>query len=355
MDKRIDLFGFDISFLPKWAILLLGIIGIFASFILQGYSHEAIFGKFKMKEALFLTFVQFFVYSSISFKFFIDLARKKTILHAPFWFYLITAFALVGSMALSNYSLERISYPTQVLFRSSKLIPVMLGSYFFLRKRYSHMEVISVFLTVAGLVGISMSDKKVNNKLNPIGLVAVISSLFCDAFASNLEEKAFATYQAPQNEVIAMVYLIGSIIIGIASIPVGQFTSGMKRVMTEPVLDIQILLFSSLGAVGIQFIYLLINTFGSVVTVMVTSLRKAFTVCLSFLFFSDKKFTRYHLMSIICISFGIGMNIYGKQKSKSARRLSDLPDKSKYVKQEDVPDNVDIGALAEKREDVKFA
>lgn len=354
MDQRIDLFGFNISSLPKWFILVIGVVGIFGSFIAQGYSHEAIFGRYKMKESLFLTFVQFLGYSSLSFNFFIKLLMKKTKLHAPFWFYLITALALVGSMALSNYSLERISYPTQVLFRSSKLIPVMLGSYFFLKKRYSFLEILAVFLIVAGLIGISVSDKKVHNKFDTIGLIAVIASLFCDAFSSNLEEKAFSTYQATQDEVIAVIYLVGSILVGIASIPTGQFSSGFSKCVNEPYLVVQIFTFSFLGAIGIQFIYLLINTFGSVVTVMVTSLRKAFTVCLSFLLFPDKKFTSYHLLSIIFIGSGIALNVYGKNKSKKNQRKSDdIPDKSKYIPQDDIPDNIDLGAVVE-RNDTKF-
>jgi len=344
MNNDLQLFGFDLSNWPKWLILVVAVIGIFSSFLLQGTAHESIFGKYKLKESLFLTFLQFLGYSSLCFRFFINLFQKKTRLHAPFWFYFVTAFALVGSMALSNFSCERLSYPTQVLFRSSKLIPVMLGSFFFLKKRYNWIEIVSVFLIVAGLIGISMSDKKVHNKFDTIGLVAVVASLFCDAFASNLEDKAFSTYQAPQDEVIAMVYIIGSFLVGIASIPSGQFYRGVIRCKENPWLMASIILFSYLGAVGVQFVYLLIKAFGSVVAVMVTSLRKAFTVCLSFLLFSDKKFTSNHFFSILSISAGIGMNVVGKGKQKKSggegKKLSE-----KYSNPKDAPTDNDIGAV----------
>ena len=320
MDRSILLFGFDLSGLPKWAIMAIGVVGVFGSFMLQGTAHESIFNKYKLKDSLFLTFVQFLSYASLSFRFFVDLARKKAKLHAPFWFYVATALFLVGSMALSNFSLERISYPTQVLFRSSKLIPVMLGSFFFLKKRYSITEILAVILIVVGLIGISVSDKKFQNKFDTIGLIAVIASLFCDAFASNLEDKAFSTYQAPQSEVIAIIYLIGSLLVGAVSIPTGQFTEGIKICAKEPGLVVQIILFSYLGALGIQFIYLLIKSFGSVATVMITSLRKAFTVCLSFIMFPEKVFTIYHFFSILSIAAGIALNIYGKKHNTKKRR-----------------------------------
>ena len=346
MEKSLNLFGIDVSSLPKWIILVIAVVGIFGSFLLQGTAHEQIFGKYQLKESLFLTFVQFFGYASLSFRFFIDLIKGKTKLHAPFWFYFITACALVGSMALSNFSLERISYPTQVLFRSSKLIPVMLGSFFFLKKRYSWLEILSVFLICAGLIGMSISDKKVHNKFDTVGLIAVIASLFCDAFASNLEEKAFSTYQAPQSEVIAMVYLIGSLFIGAVSIPTGQFKKGIIRCTNEPGLILQIVFFTYLGAVGIQFVYLLIKAFGSVYAVMVTSLRKAFTVSLSFLLFSDgKKFTSAHLFSILSIAGGIGLNIYGKNKGKKGK--TEEKNKEEYAPPAEAPQENDVGAIPE--------
>ena len=351
MEKTISIFGIDLSSLPKWIVLAISVVGVFGSFLLQGTAHEQIFGKYQVKESLFITFLQFFGYASLSFKFFMDLIRGKTKLHAPFWFYFITAFALVGSMALSNYSLQRISYPTQVLFRSSKLIPVMLGSFFFLKKRYSWLEILSVFLIVAGLIGMSMSDKKVHNKFDTIGLFAVVASLFCDAFASNLEDKAFTAYQAPQSEVIAMVYLIGSLLVGIVSIPTGQFYNGVIRCKEEPGLIVQIIFFTYLGAFGIQFVYLLIKAFGSVVAVMITSLRKAFTVSLSFLLFSNgKKFTSYHLFSILSIASGIGLNIFGKNKAKKNSKPEEKA-LDNYSSPNDAPLENDIGAVERLEED----
>lgn len=215
-------------------------------------------------------------------------------------------------MGLSNFSLERLNFPTQVLFRSSKLIPVMIGNYVFLKRKYSLKEVLAVLLIVVGLIGISMSDTLAKNKFDFVGLVAVVLSLVFDAFASNLEEKAFSGYGAPKNEVIAMIYLLGSLEIGFVALCTSQIKNGYQHCQEEPMLMFFIILFSYLGAVGIQFVYTLIQTFGSLIAVMVTSLRKAFTVCLSFILYPDKVFTIFHLLSIVLIAMGIGLNVYSK-------------------------------------------
>lgn len=44
--------------------------------------------------------------------------------------YMIIAFLTVGTMGLSNTSLGYLNYPTQVIFKCCKLIPVMLGGVF---------------------------------------------------------------------------------------------------------------------------------------------------------------------------------------------------------------------------------
>ncbi len=45
----------------------------------------------------------------------------------PLRMYALIAFLTVSTMGLSNTSLGYLNYPTQVIFKSCKLIPVMLG------------------------------------------------------------------------------------------------------------------------------------------------------------------------------------------------------------------------------------
>jgi hypothetical protein len=45
----------------------------------------------------------------------------------PFKSYLLLAFLTVGTMGLSNGSLPYLNYPTQVMFKCCKLIPVLVG------------------------------------------------------------------------------------------------------------------------------------------------------------------------------------------------------------------------------------
>jgi len=326
MEKnRILLFGFDISNWPKWSILILGSSGVFISFLLQGTSQEALYSRYKYKESIFFTFIQFFGYFIFTSRFFFKLIRGKLQLKVPIWYYIVTSFSLCCSMAFSNLSVERLSYPTAVLFKSSKLIPVMIGGFLFLKKKYTVLEVLSILLMVAGLIGISMSDKMSKNRFDIIGVFHSVLSLSFDAVASNLQEKALDHYGAPQTEVISMMYFIGSIIMLFAAFFTGQLQRGIVQCSEHPRMIMYLSLFAFLGSIGVQFVYLLMKTFGSLVTVMVTSCRKAMTVCLSFILFPEKAFTRYHLLSIISIGGGLYTNYIGKPKKKPDEDQENTP------------------------------
>jgi len=186
---------------------------------------------------------------------------------------------------------------------------------------------LSVFLIVFGLIGISMSDKKSNNKFDASGVILSIVSLMFDAVASNLQEKALDSYGATQTEVISVMYFIGMLIMATIALFTGQLYRGISQCIQHPDMILYLVMFGFLGSVGVQFVYLLMKSFGSLVTVMVTSCRKAMTVSLSFILFPDKKFTKYHFFSILMIASGIGINYYGKSLNKSKRNSNETDNK----------------------------
>lgn len=54
-------------------------------------------------------------------------------------------------MGLSNASLGYLNYPTQVIFKSCKLIPVLIGGIIIQGKRYGMLDFLAAFLMCLGL------------------------------------------------------------------------------------------------------------------------------------------------------------------------------------------------------------
>ena len=79
------------------------------------------------KEGLYLTLVQFIFYTIFAKA---DLYRQGHSRQISFKTYLILAGATMTTMGLSNASLGYLNYPTQVVFKCCKLIPVLIGEFY---------------------------------------------------------------------------------------------------------------------------------------------------------------------------------------------------------------------------------
>ena len=315
-DQEAHLFCFPVSHWPKGLILFISSSGVFGAFLLHGVAHENLIKHYHISETFFLTFFQFIGYSLLSLPTLIHIMTKKIKLKAPLYTYVLTSCALACSMGLTNFASVRLSYATGVLFKSSKLIPVMIGNIIFLHKKPKLSEAISVVLIVIGLIGVSLGDFRGRNKFDIPGIIAISLSLVAGAVASNMEDKVMSYYGASQDELISMLYSLGAAIMLTLSIVSGEFWKGLDKVNSDKSSYIFLFFFAVLGSIGIQFVYLTMKVFGSLITVMITSVRKALTVVLSFVIFKDKKFTVWHAVSIILIAAGMSINIYDKTVAK---------------------------------------
>jgi adenosine 3'-phospho 5'-phosphosulfate transporter B3 len=317
-----QILGFSVTSWPRSVVLLVGGGGIFVCFLLHGIAHEHLIKHYQLSETFFLTFIQFMGYSALSLPTLFQILSVRFQLKAPIGAYLSTGFCLVMSMGLTNYAAVKLSYATGVLFKSSKLIPVMIGNVFFLKRKPKLRQAISVLLVVVGLIGITLGDFRGKNRFSISGVLAVSTALVCGAAASNLEDKVMSHYGTTQDELISMVYSIGAIVMISFALLTGQLFSGIEKVIENPSCLFFIFCFSVLGALGIQFVYLTMKVFGSLITVMITSVRKALTVALSFLIFRDKVFTVIHGVSIVAIALGLVVNVYEKTgRMKSDEQL----------------------------------
>jgi adenosine 3'-phospho 5'-phosphosulfate transporter B3 len=85
--------------------------------------------------------------------------------------YALIGFLSVTTMALSNISIQYLNFPTQVMFKSCKLIPVMLVGVVFLGKKYTWMDYLAMFSLTCGMVIFSVGDSLVNTSFSTPGTI----------------------------------------------------------------------------------------------------------------------------------------------------------------------------------------
>ncbi|GJQ68395.1 Papst2 [Trypoxylus dichotomus] len=273
----------------------------------------------------FLTLVQFGFYTI--FGLIEKCATRFPSRRIPLQTYFLLALLTLGTMGLSNASLGYLNYPTQVIFKSCKLIPVLIGGIIIQGKKYGPLDFMAAFLMCVGLILFTLADSKISPYFNMNGVVMISMALLCDAIIGNVQEKSMKSSKAPNSEVVLYSYGIGFTYIFIVMVLSGDFHKGLSFFAEHPQeLYGCALLFSVTGYLGIQVVLTLVRTCGAFVAVTVTTCRKAVTMIISFIFFS-KPFTFQYVWSGLLVIFGIYMNVYSKKHPLS---LADLEMKVEY-------------------------
>jgi len=309
-----NILGFDISHKSSFFQLTIGIIGIFVCYSLYGILQEEIFRQEGFDYGLYLTFVQFIIYSLIS-AVQRNTETKYAVRKAPYSSYFLISFLSVSTVALSNISCQYLNYPTQVLFKSCKLIPVMLVGVCYLNKKYKSRDYLSVVLLSSGIITFSLGNTKSDQSFDfPfLGVFLISLALAADAIIGNVQEKVLVQYDASTTEMIYYTKIIGLIYLFSALIVKQELFSAFAFCARNPNSYLYIIAFSVIGCIGEQFVMAVIKRFGALIAVITTSLRKMLTIVLSFIIY-PKPFSLAYALGLILVFAGIGLESYIKNE-----------------------------------------
>ncbi|XP_051826673.1 adenosine 3'-phospho 5'-phosphosulfate transporter 2 isoform X1 [Antechinus flavipes] len=316
--KSIDdvvVLGINLSKFNKPTQFFICVTGVFVFYLIYGYLQELIFSVEGFKPfGWYLTLVQFGFYSIfglIELQLIQDKRRR-----IPGKTYMIIAFLTVGTMGLSNTSLGYLNYPTQVIFKCCKLIPVMLGGVFIQGKRYNIADVSAAVCMSLGLIWFTLADSTVAPNFNLTGVVLISLALCADAVIGNVQEKAMKMHNASNSEMVLYSYSIGFVYILLGLTCTTGLSPAVAFCSKHPIQTYgYAFLFSLTGYFGISFVLALIKIFGALLAVTVTTGRKAMTIVLSFIFFA-KPFTFQYVWSGLLVVLGIFLNVYSKNMDK---------------------------------------
>jgi hypothetical protein len=121
------------------------------------------------------------------------------------------------------------------MFKSCKLIPVMLVGVVFLGKKYSWMDYLAMLSLTIGMVIFSVGDSLVNTQFSTPGLVAIGFALMADALIGNVQEKSMNKYNASTTEMIFYSKGIGSVFLLIALVVTGELVPAFLYCWERPI------------------------------------------------------------------------------------------------------------------------
>ncbi|GAB4861844.1 enolase-phosphatase E1 [Ancistrocladus abbreviatus] len=321
-----SLFGISLTSRPKWQQFLICSSGFFFGYLVNGICEEYVYNRLQFSYGWYFTFVQGFVYLALIY---VNGFTTKQMVNS--WnTYVKLSAVLMGSHGLTKGSLAWLNYPAQIMFKSTKVLPVMIMGAFIpgLRRKYPPHEYVSAILLVVGLILFTLADAQTSPNFSIIGVVMISGALVMDSFLGNLQEAIFT--MSPETTQMEMLFC--STVVGLPMlIPPMLLTGELFRAWTSCSQNpyvYGVLVFEAMATfIGQVSVLSLIALFGAATTAMVTTARKAVTLLLSYLLFT-KPLTEQHATGLLLITMGITVKLL--PDSKPPKRGS-VPTPSTHV------------------------
>ncbi|KAJ7951060.1 UDP-galactose/UDP-glucose transporter like [Quillaja saponaria] len=309
------LFGISLSDRPRWQQFLICSSGFFFGYLVNGICEEYVYNRLKFSYGWYFTFVQGFVYL---FLIYLQGFTTKQMVN-PWKTYVKLSAVLMGSHGLTKGSLAFLNYPAQLMFKSTKVLPVMIMGAFIpgLRRKYPLHEYVSALLLVVGLILFTLADAHTSPNFSVIGVVMVCGALVMDSFLGNLQEAIFTmNAETTQMEMLFCSTVVGLPFLIPPMLLTGELFKAWKSCSQHPYVY-GVLVFEAMATfIGQISVLSLIAVFGAATTAMITTARKAVTLLLSYMIFT-KPLTEQHGTGLLLIAMGITLKLLPDNKPKN--------------------------------------
>lgn len=231
------------------------------------------------------------------------------------------AMTYLLAMVCSNMSLQWVSYPTQVIGKSAKPIPVLLLGVLIGKKSYPFKKYIFVLLVVIGVV-LFMYKEQAGKSINlqetnfGFGELLLLLSLTMDGLTGAMQELMRSKAKPTGEQMMVNTNFWSCIYLSIALLLTGEGLEFVKFVGRHPYVLSNIALLSLAGAIGQHFIYIMVAGFGPLPVSIVTTTRKFVTVLASVILFGNTLLPRQWIATVIVFA-GLFLDIiYSKSAPK---------------------------------------
>ncbi|KAF9171167.1 UDP-galactose transporter [Mortierella sp. AD011] len=311
------------------------VAGIYTCFLTWGFYQEKVsttpYGQDarKFKHFIFLGLVQALFASTIAYLYLkiqgLNLQKPSKPLLIK---YLQVALIAVTAPPFSYAALKHIDYPTMILTKSCKLVPVMLMNILLYRRKFPTYKYVCVALVTIGvsgfmLLGTADGHKKgaVNSSL--YGLFLVTINLTLDGVINSTQDQIFHAYKVTGQQMMCIMnlFMSGYMILWLLNPWNPELTDALTFCQTHPAIIKDIVMFSICGALGQCFIFYTLEKYGSLSLVTVTVTRKLFTILLSVVAY-DHKLNLHQWLMVVVVFMGIGLEAYVKRVEKLEKMAS---------------------------------
>lgn len=238
---------------------------------------------------------------------------------APLFKYSFSSFSNILSSWCQYEALKYVSFPTQILSKSCKVIPVMLMGKLVSSKVYPWYDYLMAMLVSMG-VALFLLATKTNgvshmSSTTGVGLVILFCYMWFDSFTSNWQSKLFNQYKMTPFQMMFGVNVFSSLLTLTSLLFGGTFLSSFNFFFSHFDFAVHSIVLSICSAVGQLFIYYTISQFGPLVFTLIVTTRQAVSILLSCLVYAHS-LTTQALIGICVVFFSLLLRTFLQERNK---------------------------------------
>ncbi|XP_028295474.1 adenosine 3'-phospho 5'-phosphosulfate transporter 1 [Gouania willdenowi] len=239
----------------------------------------------------------------------------------PMYKYSFASLSNILSSWCQYEALKYISFPTQVLAKASKVIPVMLMGKIVSRKSYEYWEYFTAALISVGVSMFLLSstaNKHPSTVTTFSGVVILVGYIVFDSFTSNWQDNLFK-YKMSSVQMMFGVNLFSCLLTVGSLLEQGAFFESLAFMTRHSEFALHAVLLSVCSACGQLFIFYTINQFGAAVFTIIMTLRQAIAILLS-CFLYGHTVTVVGGFGVAVVFLALFLRVYARNRMKSGRR-----------------------------------
>nr|CAG4641663.1 EOG090X05CU [Eurycercus lamellatus] len=221
-------------------------------------------------------------------------------------------------------ALKFVSFPTQVLAKSAKVLPVMLMGKLVSRTQYKNYEYATAVLISVGmtafLLGSSDGNKKGSSVTTVSGAVLLCGYLIFDSFTANWQSALFKEHRPSSVQMMCGVNLMSCLFTSASLIQQGGFFYSLTFATRHPSFIMDCLLTAICSASGQLFIFATIAKFGPVIFTIIMTVRQGLSILLSCLVYQHH-ISEMGIFGVVTVFASIFLRIYYGQRERQRKIL----------------------------------
>jgi adenosine 3'-phospho 5'-phosphosulfate transporter B2 len=270
---------------------------------------------------------------------------KVQYINSALWEYSFPSVANMLSSWCQYEALKYVSFPTAMLAKAFKVMPVMIMGVFMHNKSYESYEYLSAALVGFGLYLFMDSSEHINFKENVFGqtesmdgaicgVVLLILFLFFDSFTGQWQTRMFQINKSMSPlQMMLIMNAFSCVFSFITLVHQEELNIALQFVYKHPEIIIHLIIFCITSTVGQLFIFYTVKNFGAVVFSIIMSLRILFSTVLSCVIYSHP-ITELGFLGIAIVFGAIAYRIRRKTEGKPLIRWRETEDGKRDIMHE---------------------